>query len=395
MKQLDPKYSAITAFDLIMQTALDSGASDVHIEPLETGLLIRLRVDGLLIPTFQTRPEHKDSIVARIKILSNLDIAEKRRPQDGRIRYKTQSKEIDLRVSVIPVYSGEKVVIRILDPSGRHLDFASLGFPGHQIKTIQESLAVSNGLILVTGPTGSGKSTTLYTALQYLNKPDRNILTIEDPVEYHIQGINQSAANEEIGYTFAQALRSFLRQDPNVIMVGEIRDLETAEIAIRASLTGHLVLSTLHTNDAPATLSRLLDMGVENYLLVSTLRLIIAQRLVRVLCPACKKKTENPSPLAEHFLSMNQNYLPERNTWQIYEPSGCDQCRQTGYKGRTVVTQLLPVDETVRDLMVKNSHSAGFAAYLDSIGEHTLFVAGLKALITGKTTIEEVVREAM
>ncbi|MCA0447958.1 MAG: GspE/PulE family protein [Bacteroidetes bacterium] len=395
MKQLDPKFSAITAFDQIMQAALEAGSSDVHVEPFETGLHIRFRVDGQLIPAFQTKPEHKDSIVARIKILSNLDIAEKRRPQDGRIRYKTQAKEIDLRVSVIPVYFGEKVVIRILDPSGRHLDFASLGFPDHHIKTIQESLSASNGLILVTGPTGSGKSTTLYTALQYLNKPDRNILTIEDPVEYHIAGINQSAANEEIGYTFAHALRSFLRQDPNIIMVGEIRDLETAEIAIRASLTGHLVLSTLHTNDAPATLSRLLDMGVENYLLISTLRLIVSQRLVRILCPACKKKAENPSPLAEHFLSLNQSFLPERKSWQISEPVGCESCRHTGYKSRTVVTQLLPITESVRNLMIKNGNPSEFGTYLDSIGEHNLFVAGLNAIVSGRTTIEEVVREAM
>lgn len=395
MKLFDPKLSAIAVVDQILGSALEAGASDVHFEPTDSGLVIRHRIDGQLIPVFRTRPEQKDPVIARIKILASLDIAEKRRPQDGRIRYKGRLKEVDLRVSVIPVYFGEKAVIRILDSAGQLKDFQSLGFPDSHIRKILDGLSATNGLFLVTGPTGSGKSTTLYTALQHLNHPDRNILTIEDPIEYHIPGINQSAANEEIGYTFAAALRSFLRQDPNIIMVGEIRDLETAEIAIRASLTGHLVLSSLHTNDAPSTLHRLMDMGVENYLLISTLRMIVAQRLVRILCPACKKPVKDLSPLADHFLTPVKHHLPDEKDWTLFEPAGCDHCRHTGFKGRTVVTQVLPMESALKEMLIRKASMADITAWMESAGEFSLLISGLRKVVSGLTTTEEILREAL
>ncbi|NUQ82964.1 MAG: type II/IV secretion system protein [Bacteroidetes bacterium] len=376
IQTLDPRHSAVTHIDHLLTTALHEAASDVHIDPVADGLVIRFRVDGRLEERYSVSSGQKAALVARIKVLANLDIAEKRRPQDGRIRFASASGETDIRVSVVPVIHGEKVVLRILDSGFAGSDFLSLGFSEEQDSLLREALSYSSGLILVTGPTGCGKSTTLYTALQILNEPSRNILTIEDPVERQLAGINQSAVHEAIGYTFPAALRSFLRQDPNVIMVGEIRDAETATIAIRAAMTGHLVLSTLHTQTAAGAVDRLRDIGVEPYLIQATLRLVVSQRLVRTLCPECRqpdpdgKEVLSRQPLGESFSS------PE--SWSVFKPAGCSSCRFTGFRGRRVIGDVfLP----------------GHSAVQQGREDDGLRQSGYRAVAAGRTTLPEILAE--
>lgn len=391
---LTNKTSAINALDLVINQAIEIKASDIHIESVEKGLRIRFRIDGHLIETFETTLDLKDSFLARIKILANLDVAEKRRPQDGRIRFKSQSKEMDLRISIIPVYNGEKVVIRLLDTVIQNLKFSDLGFNEEYCRLIERSLQHNNGLILVTGPTGSGKSTTLYSALTFLNKPDTNILTVEDPIEYQMRGINQSAVKEEIGYTFSQALRSFLRQDPNIIMVGEIRDLDTAEISIRASLTGHLVLSTLHTNDAQSTPYRLIDMGIEPFLLAATLRAVLAQRLIRVLCPSCKKEIKHDD-LKENYYLQKFGFQNRLVNSKIFQAVGCPSCRFTGYKGRTLVSQIMIIDDRIKEIISHNKPIMELNQYLETSGQKSLFYNGLEKVISGITSLDEIIKETL
>ncbi len=321
--------------------------------------------------------------------MANLDIAERRLPQDGRIKLRIQGKEIDLRVSTVPTMHGESVVMRILDKGGVPLDFASLGFDGRVLELFLEALAQPHGVLLVTGPTGSGKTTTLYTALDRLNQPDVKILTVEDPVEYQMPGINQIQVKPQINLTFANALRSIVRQDPDVIMIGEIRDLETAQIAVQSALTGHLVLSTVHTNDAPSTVNRLLDMGVEDYLLTSTVVGILAQRLVRNLCPHCRQ----PYPaLPEVIEQMGLRRLVPEGEVTLWRPVGCDQCSGTGYRGRMGIMEMLPMNDAIRSLVMRHANSAELRAAAVESGMESMFENGLRKAVAGTTTIEEVLR---
>jgi type IV pilus assembly protein PilB len=373
----------IKLVDLIIRQAIDERASDIHIEPFENKISLRYRIDGNLTEIPPPAPHLHLAIVSRIKILSKLDIAEKRLPQDGAITAKLEDRVVDIRVSTIPTVFGEKVVMRILDKGAVPLKLSSLGFDAKQVESIKKALSAPHGLFFVTGPTGSGKSTTLYSALTETIDPTKNILTVEDPVEYKIEGINQVAVKPEIGLTFATALRAFLRQDPDVIMVGEVRDLETATICVRAALTGHFVLSTLHTNDAASAITRLMDIGVPNYLLTPSLVMIIAQRLARKLCPKCKEPYE---PLPEHHGGI------KFKSDLVYRAKGCEACNNTGYKGRMVIAEVLPVDEKIREMLSK---SASFLEIKDTArkeGMDTIFESGIKAVERGETSFEEICR---
>ncbi len=369
--------------DLIIRQAIDEHASDIHIEPFENKIHLRYRIDGSLYDIPPPAPHLHLPIISRIKILAKLDIAEKRLPQDGAITAKLEDRTVDIRISTIPTIWGEKVVMRILDKSSVPLELASLGFDSKQVEVIRKALKSPYGLFFVTGPTGSGKSTTLYAAILETIDPKKNFLTVEDPVEYKIEGVNQVAVKPDIGLTFAATLRAFLRQDPNIIMVGEVRDLETASICVRAALTGHFVLSTLHTNDAVSAITRLLDIGIPQYLLTPSLVLILAQRLGRKLCSKCKEPYE-PDP-AQHGGIKFQSDL-------IYRAKGCEECNGIGYKGRTVIAEILPVNETIRAMLSKNVSYGEIKDTARKNGMNTIFESGIKLVEKGITSFEEICR---
>jgi general secretion pathway protein E len=388
LKDLAAEAPVIRLVSLIITNALETRASDIHIEPFENRLVVRYRIDGVLHEVESPPRRFSAAVISRVKIMANLDIAERRLPQDGRIRLRVQGKEIDLRVSTVPTMHGESVVMRILDKGGVALDFTRLGFWDDTLRRFTDVLVQPHGILLVTGPTGSGKTTTLYTALDKLNQPDVKILTVEDPVEYQMPGINQIQVKPQIDLTFANALRSIVRQDPDVIMIGEIRDLETAEIAVQSALTGHLVLSTVHTNDAPSTVNRLLDMGVEDYLLTSTVIGILAQRLVRTLCPACKEPyAALPEVVAE--LGLDRFAKPPIT---LYHARGCPQCAQTGYSGRIGIYEMLPMTDPMRSLVMKHAIATELRAQAIGDGMLTMYEDGLRKAVAGTTTFEEVLR---
>jgi len=380
--------SIIRFVNQVMAEALDLRATDVHVEPFENQLRVRYRIDGVLqeanIPP-QVR-KFQAAIVSRIKILSHLDIAEKRLPQDGRIRLKVAGREIDLRVSVIPMIHGEAVVLRILDRGDALLGLEHLGMSKRDSAVWQRVLDLPHGIILVTGPTGSGKTTTLYAALSRINQTDLKIITIEDPVEYQLRGINQIQVNTKSGLTFGAGLRSILRHDPDVVLIGEIRDRETAEIAVQASLTGHLVFSTLHTNDAPGATTRLVDMGVEPYLVASSLEMVAAQRLVRLICPQCK--TPLPKGEVEKLQAEFGRVVPD----VVYHGSGCRNCQGTGYRGRQGVFEMMPISDDIRALILKHSSSRDIRRVAIEQGMNSLRQDGWRLIGEGKTTVDEVVR---
>jgi len=372
----------------LISDAVGRGASDIHIEPYEKQLRVRFRIDGMLHEMMSPPFKMKNAVTSRLKIMAELDIAEKRVPQDGRIKIRMHSKPIDLRVSTLPTIFGEKVVMRILDQSNLQIDLARLGFQTGALSRFLNAIESPYGMVLVTGPTGSGKSTTLYSALQKINKIHSNIMTAEDPVEYNINGINQVNVHEDIGLTFATALRAFLRQDPNIIMVGEIRDLDTASIATKAALTGHLVLSTLHTNDAASSVNRLVDMGIEPFLVSSSVLLIIAQRLVRRLCEKCKKPSVvHPEVLRELGIMENPDELI------LMEAKGCPVCNDTGYKGRVGVYEVMEVSPTLREMIVDRGSNAEIKAQAIKEGMLTLRMDGLDKFKAGLTSLEEILRE--
>jgi type IV pilus assembly protein PilB len=373
----------------ILIRAIKMGASDVHFEPYERVFRVRYRLDGVLRKVMGLPLQIRNAITSRLKIMSRLDIAEKRLPQDGRIKLRlAKGREMDFRVSVVPTIFGEKVVLRILDKSSLQLDMTKLGFELDSLKLFQEAFHKPVGMVLVTGPTGSGKTTTLYSALAELNKEAENITTAEDPIEYNFMGINQVQMHEEIGLTFASALRSFLRQDPDIIMVGEIRDFETAQIAIQASLTGHMVLSTVHTNDAPSTISRLIDMGVEPFLITSSLNLILAQRLVRKICRECKEElTVNPKVLAGLGVSPD-----EIDGFRLFRGKGCQLCNGTGYKGRLGLYEVMPVVDELKELVLSRASNFDIKKKAISLGMKTLRQAGMTKIKEGVTTIDEILR---
>ena len=389
LKDLASEAPVIRLVSLLITNALDLRASDIHVEPFENKLNVRYRVDGVLHDVEAPPKRLSAAVISRIKIMANLDIAERRLPQDGRIRLRVQGKEIDLRVSTVPTMHGESVVMRILDKGGVALDFHKLGFEDDTLKLFLDVLMEPHGILLVTGPTGSGKTTTLYTALDRLNQPDVKILTVEDPVEYQMVGINQIQVKPQIDLTFANALRSIVRQDPDVIMIGEIRDLETAQIAVQSALTGHLVLSTVHTNDASSTVNRLLDMGVEDYLLTSTVIGILAQRLVRKLCPHCK---ESYTALPEVVEQLGLAKFAASKDVTLWHEKGCAQCGQTGYLGRFCILEMLPMTDPLRSLVMKHANSNELKAEAQRGGMLTMYEDGMRKAIRGDTTFEEVLR---
>ena len=376
----------VKLIDLVLMQAIKDRASDIHIEPFRQKINIRYRIDGVLYEIPPPAKHLLPAIVSRIKILANLDIAERRLPQDGAFLVKVEKKGIDIRVSTIPTIHGEKVVMRILDKSSTPLNLEELGFESQNLEDFRKAINSPYGLILTTGPTGSGKTTTLYAALNEIKSPRKNISTVEDPVEYKLEGINQVQVKPGIGLTFANALRSFLRQDPDIIMVGEVRDLETAQICIRSSLTGHLVLSTLHTNDAPSAISRLIDIGIEPYLISSSLLLIGAQRLVRRLCPECKEAYETTSKIVKDF-NIKQELL--------YKPKGCDYCSHTGYRGRIAIYEILVINDTLRELISKGADLGEIKKTIKDMGIKSLVDAGLKKAEEGMTSLEEILSIVM
>ncbi len=389
LEKASEEAPVIKLVNLILTDAIKKNASDIHIEPYEKTFRVRYRIDGVLYEVLKPPMKMKNAIISRIKIMSGMDIAERRLPQDGRIKIKLgKDREMDYRVSVIPTLFGEKVVLRLLDKSNLQLDMTKLGFDEEQLKLFKEAISRPYGMVLVTGPTGSGKTTTLYSALSELNKPEVNICTAEDPVEYNLMGINQVQMHEEIGLNFAAALRSFLRQDPDIILVGEIRDFETAEIAVKAALTGHLVLSTLHTNDAPSTVNRLLNMGVEPFLVASSVNLILAQRLVRKICPECKEPVDiNPQVL----IDMGMDPELAKDT-VVYKGRGCYNCNNTGYKGRIAVYEVMMLYEELKDMILNGASAAELKREAIRLGMKTMRMSGLDKIRQGITTPEEVVR---
>ena len=390
LKDLASEAPVIRLVNLVINHALDRRASDIHVEPFENRLIVRYRIDGVLHETESPPRKLTAAVISRIKIMASLDIAERRLPQDGRIKLRIQGKEVDLRVSTVPTMHGESVVMRILDKGGVALDFHALGFDDANLKAFTDILSQPHGIILVTGPTGSGKTTTLYTALDRLNQPNVKILTVEDPVEYQMPGINQIQVKPQINLTFANALRSIVRQDPDVIMIGEVRDLETAQIAVQSALTGHLVLSTVHTNDAASTINRLLDMGVEDYLLTSTVIGIQAQRLVRLLCTHCK---EPYRPVDEVVEQMGlRRFVSACATVMLHHARGCEHCGHTGYFGRESIIEVLPMSDALRSMIMRHAISSEMRATAIADGMETMYENGLKKALAGVTTIEEVLR---
>lgn len=385
----------IRLVNAVLADAIRKGASDIHIEPYEKDFRIRFRIDGLLFEQLRPPMKMKDGIISRIKLMAKLDIAEKRLPQDGRIKtvmkIDGKVKEIDYRVSTVPTLWGEKVVLRLLDKEGLKLDLTKLGFEPESLEKFQRAIAKPTGMILITGPTGSGKTNTLYSAIGQLNTPDKHILTAEDPVEFSIQGCNQVQMKEEIGLTFATALRSFLRQDPNIILVGEIRDFETAEIAIKAALTGHLVMSTLHTNDAPSTISRLVNMGIEPFLVGTAVNLIQAQRLVRRVCQNCKEEVHYPKKALIEMGFTEE----EAETVKIFRGKGCQVCGNSGCKGRIALMEVLEMTDTIREMVLMGANALELKKQAIAEGMITLRRSGLIKVMNGIVPIEEVLRETV
>ncbi|MFH0948069.1 MAG: type IV-A pilus assembly ATPase PilB [Elusimicrobiota bacterium] len=381
----------IKIVNLLLGSAVKAKASDIHIEPYEKSLRVRYRIDGVLHAVSAPPKKTQNAVVSRLKIMSNLDIAERRLPQDGRMKIKVLNKEIDLRVSVLPTAFGEKVVMRLLDPSSLKLELTQLGFEQEALDIYHKNIQTPYGIILVTGPTGSGKTTTLYSTLSTLNQPDVNISTIEDPVEYVLEGINQVHARADIGLTFASGLKSFLRQDPDIIMVGEIRDTETAEIAINAALTGHLVFSTLHTNDAPGAVTRLNNMGIEPFLTTSTVIMVVAQRLVRVICSNCKEEYEVPADILMS-LGLSKKEVGDAKKIKLYKGKGCDQCSHTGYRGRLSCYEVMEINDKIRELILERASTHVIKQAAIENGMFTLRKAALKKVLSGVTTAEEMMR---
>ena len=380
----------VKLINLILMDAIRKQASDIHMEPYEKTMRVRFRIDGVLYEVMRPPTHLKNALISRIKIMSRLDIAERRLPQDGRIKLRAKGREMDFRVSVMPTLFGEKVVLRLLDKGSLQLDMTKLGFEEIQYKNFREAIYMPFGMVLVTGPTGSGKTTTLYSALSDLNKISHNISTAEDPIEYNLTGINQVQVHDAIGLSFAAALRAFLRQDPDIIMVGEIRDFETAEIAVKAALTGHLVLSTLHTNDAPSTINRLLNMGVEAFLVASAVNLVIAQRLVRRICNECKV-VENVPPETLLDLGILDEEL---GSFECYQGTGCPVCNDTGYRGRIALYEVMPLYDQIRELVLMGASAAEIKKESIRLGMTTLRRSGLNKLKGGTTSIEEVIRSS-
>lgn len=385
----------IRLVNLLFVEALKKGASDIHIEPYEKNLRIRFRIDGVLYEMMNPPLQIRDALISRIKIMSKLDISEKRLPQDGRIKVRikvdNRSRELDFRVSTLPTLFGEKVVLRLLDKENLMLDMTKLGFEPQSLELFKRNIHKPYGMVLVTGPTGSGKTNTLYSALMELNRPDTNIMTAEDPVEYNLPGINQVQMKEQIGLNFATALRAFLRQDPNIILVGEIRDFETAEIAIKAALTGHLVLSTLHTNDAPSTISRLVNMGIEPYLVATSVNLIQAQRLIRRICKECKEEVHTP---VEALIDIGFSEEEARSI-KTYRGRGCKVCNNTGYKGRIGLYEVMEVNDELRELIIIGATAMDIRKKAIEMGMITLRESGLYKIREGITTLEEVAKETV
>jgi len=390
LKDLASEAPVIRLVNQLIARAVETQASDVHIEPFEDRLRVRYRYDGVLHEIEPPPGRMQAAVISRIKIMARLDIAERRLPQDGRIRLTVRGHEIDFRVSTLPSLYGESVVLRVLDRTAVEFDYARLGLPEQVRQGLEWAFDLPNGMVLVTGPTGSGKTTTLYTGLVNLNSVARNIITVEDPIEYQLEGINQVQVRPQIGLNFATLLRSILRQDPDVIMIGEIRDLETAQIAVQAALTGHLVLSTVHTNSAAATVTRLRDMGVEDYLLAATLKGVLAQRLVRRLCSKCKTAEPAPSALIERFGL--ERLAPGAGAISLYHAVGCPECRGTGFRGRRAIAELLLPSREIDRLMFERADQAAIERAAVAEGMRPIFEAGLIAAIEGDTTIEEVVR---
>ena len=381
--------------NVILVDSLRRNASDIHIEPYEKEFRVRFRMDGILYNIMNPPLKMRDALTSRLKIMARLDIAEKRLPQDGRIKIRVKldgrSRELDFRVSTLPTIFGEKIVLRLLDKENLRLDMTKLGFEPHSLERFKRNIIKPYGMVLVTGPTGSGKTSTLYSALQSLNTPETNIMTAEDPVEFNLQGINQVQMKESIGLNFAAALRSFLRQDPNIILVGEIRDFETAEIAVKAALTGHMVLSTLHTNDAPSTVSRLMNMGIEPFLVATSVNLIQAQRLIRRVCKECKVDVQMPS---EALIDVG---FPASEVKEIrtFKGTGCGACNGTGYKGRVGLYEVMEISEEIRELILVGASGLELRRKALDEGMLTLRMSGLEKIRQGLTTIEEVVRETV
>jgi type IV pilus assembly protein PilB len=383
------ELSTVRIVNLIILQAIKERVSDIHIEPFEKEIKLRYRIDGVLYDSPPPPKKMQAAIVSRIKIMSDLDIAERRLPQDGRFRVRAQGREVDFRVSCLPTSFGEKIVMRVLDRSGLDsLDIDKLGFHAQGLEEFKNALASPYGIILLTGPTGSGKSTTLYSALRVLNKPEVNIVTVEDPVEYQISGINQVSIKPDIGLTFAAGLRSILRQDPDVIMVGEIRDQETADIAIKSALTGHLVFSTLHTNDAAGAVTRLDDMGIEPFLISSSTLLVAAQRLVRRICKKCKKELEVPD---EALVKAQMKREPGEKI-VLYHGTGCPDCKNSGYSGRMALIETIAIDDDIRNLIMKRATARQIKLAAMEKGMNTLRMVGLSRVKEGLTTLEEVMR---
>jgi len=391
LKDLAEDNQVVRLLNLVLLQAIKDRASDIHFEPFESEFKMRYRIDGVLYEMVPPPKQLGPAITSRVKVMANLDIAERRLPQDGRIELTLGGRQVDLRVAILPTIWGESCVMRVLDRSNVELALDRIGLRPDEIKTFKDLIAKPNGIAIVTGPTGSGKTTTLYAALSSINDIETKILTAEDPVEYDIDGLCQCQVNEETGLTFAKALRSFLRQDPDVILVGEIRDIETAQIAVQASLTGHLVLSTLHTNDAPSSIVRLIDLGLEQFLITATLEGVVAQRLVRTVCRGCK---EEYTPKEEELMELNLTPNDVRGR-TFFRGRGCDKCNNSGYKGRMAIFELMMVDDEMRELIMKQANTNVLRAHARKRGMRSLRESGLMAIFEGQTTIDEVVRETI
>jgi type IV pilus assembly protein PilB len=395
LEQEAEEAPVVRLVNIILTDAIKRGASDIHVEPYEKEYRVRYRIDGLLYEMMRPPIKLKEAITSRIKIMAKLDIAEKRLPQDGRIKIKTRLankvKDLDFRVSVLPTIFGEKIVMRLLDKDSLMLDMTKLGFETDPLRRFEQAIFRPYGMVLVTGPTGSGKTNTLYSALSRINTPEVNIMTAEDPVEFNLQGINQVQMKEQIGLNFAAALRSFLRQDPNIVLVGEIRDFETAEVAIKAAMTGHLVLSTLHTNDAPSSINRMMNMGIEPFLVASSVHLVVAQRLVRTICLQCKEPVDvQPQALVNVGFSK-----AELKSMRLFHGRGCERCSGTGYKGRIGLFEVMEIDDEVRELILSGGSAYELRQKALQAGMVSLRISGLQKIRDGITTIEEVMRETV
>jgi type IV pilus assembly protein PilB len=388
LKESADEAPVVKLVNMVLVDAIQKGASDIHFESYEKIFRIRFRMDGVLHEMLAPPKRLESAILSRLKIMSNLDIAERRLPQDGRIKLRYNNREIDFRVSTLPTIFGEKAVLRILDKDALKLDLTQLGFDEWSLDKFNAAIHQPYGMVLITGPTGSGKTTTLYSGIHTINSPDVNIMTAEDPVEYNLKGVNQVQINEGVGRTFAAALRSFLRQDPDVILVGETRDLETAQISIRAALTGHLVFSTLHTNDCPSTIARLLDMGIPPFLVASSLLLVLAQRLGRKVCKQCRE----PYDADEESLVQYGHVPTGKGKIQFYKGKGCATCNFTGMKGRIAIYEVMPIGEELRSAILRNASTAELRSIAETAGMRSLRQAGLMKVIEGTTTIEEVLR---